>query len=383
MKRYWLALTVVAAAACFDVSSPLPPILILSPILDSMFVGDSLLPRDVVYYNSDGQRANPGPLTWTIGPSSVATINATTGVVHGVGKGVATISVSGGQATGLALVAVSRTLDMTLLMDTVVLMQQDTLTIPYAVQKKNALAHDTVWFDPSSSSRMTITSTGLVTAVTSGGALPYVVHVTTGGADTVSDTGAVVILALTDTTAAGHFFQTVFGTAIRHEGGKAVAVNYTRLNGRLAFQLVDSALSTDSTLLDRLFVTLRDSIIRGDTTFEIDSIGSQEALGSQPGTLNPVCNPRRPWALWRSDHYVTPLFTIFALSHGTPSDSVAGSMSITQFAPATGGGAIISGRYQFKAQRTEPFLYGDPLGAEVIRGTFVAPLRTRLDVCPG
>src|SRR5256885_8696734 len=137
MKRYWLTLTVVTAAACFDVSSPLPPILILSPILDSMFVGDSLAPRDMAYYNSDGQRANPGPLTWAIGPSSVATINATTGVVHGVGKGVATVTASGGQATGVALVAVSRPLDLTLLMDTVVLMQQDTFTIPYAVQKKD------------------------------------------------------------------------------------------------------------------------------------------------------------------------------------------------------------------------------------------------------
>src|SRR2546421_10800275 len=174
MKRYWLALTVVAGAACFDVSSPLPPILILSPILDSLFVGDSLTARDFAYYNSDGQRANPGPLPWAIGPTSVATINATTGVIHGVGKGVATITASGGQATGVALVAVSRTLDLTLLMDTVVLMQQDTFTIPYAVQKKNRLAPDTVWFDASTSPSVTInTATGLVTTVTSDGAGPY------------------------------------------------------------------------------------------------------------------------------------------------------------------------------------------------------------------
>src|SRR5256884_1382603 len=133
MKRYWLALTVVAAAACFDVSSPLPPILILRPILDSMSVGDSLVPREMPYYNSDGQRANPGPLTWAIGPASVATINTTTGVVHGVGKGVATITASGGQATGVALVAVSRALDLTLLLDTVALMQPAAFTIPYAV----------------------------------------------------------------------------------------------------------------------------------------------------------------------------------------------------------------------------------------------------------
>src|SRR5204862_7748590 len=98
MKRYWLTLTVVTAAACFDVSSPLPPILILSPILDSMFVGDSLVPRDMTYYNSDGQRADPGPLTWASGPASVARINTTNGVVQGLGKGLATSPASGGEA---------------------------------------------------------------------------------------------------------------------------------------------------------------------------------------------------------------------------------------------------------------------------------------------
>ena len=378
MKRYLLALTVVAAAACFDVSSPLPPILILSPILDSMFVGDTLVPRDMVYYNSDGQRANPGPLTWAVGPSSVATINATTGVVHGVGKGVATVTASGGQATGVALVAVSRPLDLTLLMDTVVLMQQDTFTIPYAVQKKDTLARDTVWFDASTSPRVTINTGGLVTAVTSGLPVPYVVHLTTGAADTVSDTGAVVVLALGDTNAPGYFFQTVFGTAIRHQGGKAVALNYPRLNGKLAFQLVDTALTRDSTLLDRMVVTLPDSLLRGDTTFDIDSISPQEATVSQVGALDPFCNPRRPWAFWRSQHNVAPLFTILALS-GT-NDSVAGSITITQFATPAVGQTIISGRYLFVAQRTD--LYTDSLGAEVIRGTFVAPLRTRQDVCP-
>jgi hypothetical protein len=383
MKRYWFALTAVAAAACFDVSSPIPPSLILSPILDSLFVGDSLVARDFAYYNGDGERANPGPLTWSIGPSSVATIDAATGVIHGVGKGVATVQASGGQAVGIALVAVSRPLDLTLLTDTVVLMQQDTFTIPVAVQKKNVSATDTVWFDPSPSPRVTInTATGLVTAVTSGGAVPYVAHVTSGGADTVSDTGAVVVLGLADTTSPGYFFQTVFGTAIRHEGGKAVAVNYQRLNGKQAFQLLGQALSPDSSFLDSMAVTLPDSVIRGDTTSEIDSLGLDEArASSQLSTLSPICNPRRPWAMWRSNHNVTPLYAIFAFSHGTSLDSVAGSISITQFANATGGGAIISGRYVFLAQRTD--LFNDPLGVEVIRGTFVAPLRTRQDVCAG
>src|SRR5947208_14965534 len=101
MKRYWLTLTVVTAAACFDVSSPLPPILILSPILDSMFVGDSLMPRDMAYFDRVGQRANPGPLIWFIGPKSDATFNATSRDINGFGKCVATVSATGGQAAGV------------------------------------------------------------------------------------------------------------------------------------------------------------------------------------------------------------------------------------------------------------------------------------------
>jgi hypothetical protein len=382
MKRYWFALTLAAAAACFDVSNPIPPSLILSPILDSLFVGDSLGPLDFAYYNSDGQRANPGPLTWSIDPPSVATINAATGVIHGVGKGSATVTATGGQASGVALVAVSRPLDLTLLTDTIVLLQRDTFTIPVTVLKKNLAAPDTVWFDPSPSPNVTInTSSGLVTAVTSGGAVRYVAHVTSGGADTVSDTGAVVVLGLADTTSTGHFFQTVLGTAFRHQGGPAVGVSFPRLNGKLGFLLLARTLSTDSTQLDSTTVTVPDSVMGGNVTFDVDSIGAGEASSSRAGLLDPVCNPPRPWAIWRSAHNVNPLYLIIAYSHGTPPDSVAGSITITQFAPAASGGAIISGRYRFVTQRAD--LYTDPLGTETIRGTFVAPLVTRQNICQG
>ena len=111
--------------------------------------------------------------------------------------------------------------------------------------------------------------------------------------------------------------------------------------------------------------------------FEIDSISPQEAT-STISSVNPVCNPKRPWAFFGS---LLPTPGIVAYSHGTPSDAVAGSLSITQYAPAVGGGAIISGRYLFRAQRLD--LYGDPLGLETIRGTFVAPLRERHSTCQG
>jgi len=382
MKRNLLALTIVAAAACFDVSSPIPPALILSPILDSLFVGDSLVPRDFAYYNSDGERANPGALSWSIGPTSVATINATTGVIHGVGKGVATVIASGGQATGIALVAVSRPLDMTLLMDTVVLMPGDSLALlsppPFLAIKQKVPNPTTLTFDPSPDPTLyTIDASGVIKAQNKSAAARYVVHLT-DGTNTVVDTGAVLVLILTDTTERGHFFETVVGTAIRHHGGVATAIAFPRLNGKLGFQLRDSTFTTDS-LRDTTIVVLPDSVV-GASAFEIDSISPQE-VGRAGSLLDPTCRPPRPWASWTSAHLADPRFQIFTFSHGTLSDSVAGSIAITKVATPVAGVTIIGGRYLFVAQRTD--LYNDPLGAEVIRGTFVAPLLTRQDICQG
>ncbi|HEX2681504.1 MAG TPA: hypothetical protein VHQ03_09450, partial [Candidatus Dormibacteraeota bacterium] len=114
MKRYAFALCLVAGVACFDVSSPLMPTIGLTPILDSLFVGDNLPARKVTYYDSNGQIVAPPPISWTIAPDTVATIDAATGAIHGVRKGLALVTASASGATsGIALVAVSRTLDMT------------------------------------------------------------------------------------------------------------------------------------------------------------------------------------------------------------------------------------------------------------------------------
>ncbi len=125
MRPHLFALTVAAAAigAC-DLSplNPLRPVLRLYPILDSVFVGDLLPPRVDTLWDANGNLANPGPITWTINPTSVATINATTGEIHGVSKGAAIITAHDAAGdSGRALVVVSRPLDLTLLMDTVFL----------------------------------------------------------------------------------------------------------------------------------------------------------------------------------------------------------------------------------------------------------------------
>ena len=380
MKRYVFALSLAAATAlgCINVSDNNQSLfLVVAPILDSVFVGDTLLPRDVYLRDENGVHHDPGAFKWNIVPDSVATIDSVTGKIVGVSKGIAVVLATVSGATSGALVIVSRPLEMTLLLDTIYVMPGDTITVPLVTRRKTP-APTTVRFDTSAApSVYTIdTTSGLVTAHADG-VVPYVARLT-DGTSSVSDTGAVVVMSLTDTTGSGRYFMTAFGTAIRHQSGGALALNYARLNEKLAFRLIDTL--TTSAVAERVLITVPDSV-QGPRLFEIDSIGREEAASPIP-TLSPICNPQRPWALWSSIPFDPNNLRIFAYSHGSTSiDSVAGSLSITQYAPAVAGGAIISGRYLFRAQRAD--LYTDPLGVLTIRGTFVAPLQEQHTTCQG
>lgn len=379
MKRFALALCVIAGLACFDVSSPIPAVISLSPILDSLYVGDSLAARKVTYYNANGQVVAPPPITWTIAPDTIATIDAVTGVVHGVKKGIALVTAAAsGANSGVALVVVSRTLDLTLLMDTVVLMPGDTFSLgPYLAVKQKGGGGYALHFDSSTAPTVYTmdTTRGLITAGATSAAARYVARVS-AGATTVADTGAVNVLVLTDTSERGYFYESVVGTAIRHHGGSATATNFNKLNSKVGFQLLDSAISSDSTMRDFTTVVLHDSI-PGLGTYVIDSINPQEAYASRG--LDPVCVPPRPWGVWHSIRLVLPASEIWGYSHGqTSTDSIAGQLAITRLGGATNG-VIVGGRYTFVAQRQD--LYGDPLGVELVRGTFVTPLRKRVNTC--
>jgi len=381
MTRYLFALSLAAATllGCVNLSdTSTQELLVVAPILDSVFVGDTLPPRDVYLKDANGVHHDPGAVIWSVSPTSVATIDAT-GRVAGKSKGTAVVFAQAQGALSAALVIVSRPLEMTPLMDTIYVMPGDTITVPLAFAQKTP-GPTTLRFDSSAApSVYTIdTLTGLVTAHADG-VVRYAARLT-DGTNTALATGAVVVMSLTDTTSSsqGRFFMTAFGTAIRHQSGGALALNYARLNGKLAFRLVDTLVAGDS-VNERVLITLPDSVlpVQIPGSFEIDSISPQEA-NSTISTLNPTCSPKRPWAFFGS---LLPSPGVIAYSHGTPTDPVAGSLSITQYAPAAGGGAIISGRYLFRAQRID--LYGDPLGSETIRGTFVAPLRERHTTCQG
>ncbi len=375
MKRCVSALLLAAATAfaCVNVSDSGPQLLlVVAPVLDSVFVGDTLPARAVYLDDGAGHQSNAGPVSWSISPTSVATVDSS-GKIVGVSKGAALVVATrpDGAQSG-AVIIVSRPLELTLLMDTVYMMPGDTFTVPVAIKQRTP-GITTLRFAPSpDAGRYTIdTVTGEITGVGAGGAVRYVARLA-AGSDTVADTGAVVVASLTDTSEIGRFFMTAFGTAIRHQSGPAIALNYQRLNGKLAFQLSDT-LRTGTTQLEQVLITLPDSVITPGT-YEIDSISPQQAE-TQISQLNPFCQPRFPWAGW---YIRPPARPLNVYSHATPPDSIAGQLIITQYVPVTGG-AIISGRYQFQGQRRD--LYFDPLGAETIRGTFVAPLRTRLGTC--
>jgi len=362
----------VAAAACFDITGSSKGTLHLTPILDSVFVGDSLPPRGVTLIDPAGQLVNPGPVSWTIQPAGVATI-ATSGEIHGVGRGYAYVTATASGASATVPVVVSRPLDMALLMDTVLVMPGDTFTIPLAIQRKNQAVPDTIRFDASPTPTVyTIdTVTGKVTAAGQGTAR-YVVHVR-AGPNPISDSGAVVVIAAANAAGAGKFFLTVVGANTRHEGGAALALNYPRQDGKLAFLLADSLGSVSSTPYEKVLLVSPDSIV-GPGVVAIDTINPQEAFQRFP---NPVCTPPRAWGIWQSILIAPGASGPAAFSHSATAGILPGLLGVTQYVTVSGG-AVISGRYTFTAQRGD--YYFDPHGIVLIHGTFVAPL-TKTTTC--
>ena len=365
MKRSLVALAWAAVcAACYDTSGYGPvPYVLLSPILDSVFVGDLAVPRTVTYYDAKGFPQPPGTVTWAISDTTIARIDAT-GHITGRGRGIAVVYGTAQGVTGGALLVVSNALDLTLLLDTLYLMPGDTMTVPVVVLKQVRPPDPVVWYESLNKAVFTVDSaSGVITAVALGERAPYVVH-----ADTIADTGAVSVLSLSDTLGGGKVFFSVLGTAISHVGGPARAVNYRRSNGALAFRFRGTYSPGSAFSQQVVQITLPDSV-NGTGSFGIDSITPNEAT-THIGPLDAICSPPRAWALWSAQ---TP--SIIAYSRHDTRDT----LRVTQNVPIANGRAI-SGRFNYNAQRDD--LYSDPLGVLSIRGTFVAPLVTDRTSCP-
>ena len=361
MRRVWIA-TVIVAAACIGGIEPVSLArLTLDPLLDSVFVGDTTPPLAVTYFNDAGAPEPVGAVTWRSDSAPIATVDAQ-GRVAGVSRGVVIVSATANGVTGRALVVVTRTLDVALLLDTVYLMIGDTFTVPATVRRQGGGAPP-AWFDAPDQAVFDIDSaTGLITATGNGGYIPFVAH-----ADTVADTGYVQVVNPVDTTAArsrAHF--TIFGTVIRSINGQVRALDYKLRNGSHGFRVAVSILD-DGQTVENVVVTLPDSFA-GPGTFFVDSISPDEATGA--GGLDFICQPARPWGIWGSIVFNPPLN---ALSRR------GGELAITRM-DTVPGGLVVSGRFLFDAQRMD--FYEDAGGRLPVRGTFVAPLLTNTTTCP-
>ena len=337
---------------------------LVAPVLDSLFVGDSLGPLTVTYLGDNGQPQPSGAVTWQSGDPTVMSVNATTGKIVALKPGFALALASAHGVTGAALVVVSRALQVSLLLDTLYFMPGDTFTVPVQV-KHQAAGVPTVWFKPLGGTNAVFTidsATGKDSAKAIGGPLPFQVFAALGP-DTVADTGAVQVLTLSDTTG-GVGLYSILGTVIRRVNAHTQATNYQRTGDTLTFRL-RAFLTQGTVTAEAVVVTVRTQVTAAGS-LAIDSISPNEAFGSG---FDPVCRPPRNWGSWTTIATARP---IVALSRP------AGSITITQVVPVTGGFAI-SGRFSFLAQRTD--FYADPLGLLPIRGTFVAPLTTTTGRC--
>lgn len=354
-----ILLGVAAVAACGDLGiGSGRGALQLSPVLDSLFVGDRLPALRVNYIGPNGNPASPGPISWASSDTSIAQIDTLSGGITGRKRGAAIITARAQGLTGGALVVVSDTLDITLLLDTVYVMPGDTLRVPVVVLKSSPPAA-AVWFKAPGNSVYSIDSAnGRITALAPGGPVPYIVH-----ADSLSDTGAVYVMSLADTTG-GKIFYSVRGTVISHVGGPAHAVNFLATSGKRAFQLTGTYVPNGITT-QRVQLTRPDSLIAAGT-YSIDSLSPVEDPSSS--TAPPaICAAPRPWAVWS------------ALSAGIGSYSRRGGTLVVMQIDSVPGGQVISGHFTFTAQRVD--FYTDPLGALSITGSFVAPLVRSNTVC--
>lgn len=348
-------LLVMAALACGDGNGPgTTATLTLTPLLDSIFIGDTLHSSNFtpIYRNAAGQLEPTPPLRWASGNPAVLSVDSLNGraVAVGRGAGVVEARVSNGPV-GRALVIVSRSLDVALLLDTIFLMPGDTLTVPVSVVRQGG-APPPVRFAPSLNPAVyTIdTITGRIMAEGTGSPTRLVAR-----ADSVADTGAVEVVVLNDTVGGKGFF-TVLGTVIRRARAVARAVNYRRQGDTLTFRL-NLAITSGGATIENVVLTLR-APVTAPGTFAIDSITPSEAFGTGSDF---ICRPARAWSLWSAR---SATLEVTALSY-------AGTVGVARL-DTVANGLAVSGAFLFDARRTD--FYDDPLGRLPVRGTFVAPL---------
>jgi len=357
MRRiHVLALAVIIVGCSLDVAPLTTPKLILTPVLDSTFVGDLLVKRQVTFIDEHGTTGDPGVVTWSTSDTAVIAVDSVTGKITGHGAGIGVLFANAQNARGFAVIAVSPMLKVTLLVDSIMLMPGDTYAIPVEVVHQ-AAGTPVVWFSAAASPAATVDSaTGHVTANAVGGPVAIVAHAALPP-DTVTDGGTIQVLQLSDTSG-GSAYYTIFGTAQR---ARRVPVRGS-IYPRGAAQTFRLSLPTvqGGTTVEEVDIVLRVPPA-GPGVYPVDSLSLLEAPSQ---SVNPFCSPPRNWGMWFT---LTPGARVDALSR------VGGSLTISQMVVVPHG-LVISGHFYLPALRTDR--YSDPTALLPIRSTFVAPVIT-------
>lgn len=355
----WGVGVMVLGLACGDGTSSGAASVTVAPLLDTLFVDDTVPPGtySATYRDALGQVQPAGTVSWSSSNSGVISVDPATGRVVALGPGTALVQALAHGVQGRALVVVTRPLDVALLLDTIFLMPGDTFRIPVMVREKSG-SPPPVRFAPSPNAAVyTVdTVTGLVTAQGQGLATRLVAR-----ADSVADTGAVEVVVLSDTVGGKTFF-TIHGSLTRRARAVARALNYARAGDTLTFRL-NSSISSQGVVIENVIVTLRDPVTAAGV-FAIDSASPGDVFG--PADF--FCRPTKTWGLWSTRTSTTELSAV----------GRSGTIGVTGVTTIPNGLAI-SGWFYLEARRSD--YYDDPLGVLPVRGTFVAPLVTDSTTC--
>jgi hypothetical protein len=324
--------------------------------VDTLFTGDTLAPLGATYYDAGGH-AQAGAVTWSSSATAVATVNAGTGAIHAVGPGSAVVSATIKGVTGEGLVIVTAPLSLSLLLDSIILLPQDTFVVPVSVRKQGGGA-PAPWFHVATNAVYALDSaTGQATSIGTGAALPFTVH-----ADSLSAQGTVEVLSLGDTTV-GKGAYTVLGSVTARRRATARAENYSRTGGTLTFRLT-LKVAVGNVTVESVSLTGLNSVTAAPDSIPLDSLSVSEAQGTAF-----ICAPQRSVGLWTSAGSNSTLLGV---------SRPGGWIKIRKLQAVTGG-SVISGSFYFLAQRAD--YYGDPSGVLAVRGNFVAPLIQNTSTC--
>jgi len=331
--------------------------MIVQPLVDSLYAGDSGAAFSATYYNGNGTPDSARAPRWHSSDTTVVKVDSLSGKLHGVGAGTAVVTAVTGAVFGSGLVVVTRPLDIALLLPQIVMLPQDTFVVPISVRNKTGAVVPPPFFTAPTNGAFTIDSaTGRIVTIGTSAALPFQAVF-----DTVSVDGSVQVLSMGDTTG-GAAAYTVNGSIIAARGSTARATNYARTGGTLTFlitfKVVVNGLTTELlNILSQTAVTAADSLA-------IDSVSVSEAQSNSF-----LCSPPRSAAAWSSTSQGFPLLAV---------SRAGGYVKIRKIVAVTGG-AVISGSFYFIGQRADD--YTDASGALAIRGNFVAPLITNTNTC--